>query len=90
MKNNRYYLGYAWPEDEYTLTSECYETYEEALKAAKKSHKEELSYQKHKRGTQKDEDVQETYVVLVDKDGNEYEMARISGWRSKLEEWEYE
>lgn len=90
MKNNRYYLGFAWPGDEYTLMDGCYETYEEALKAAKKSHKDELSYQKYECGTQKDEDVPETYVVFVDKDCNEYEMARISGWRSKLEEWEYE
>lgn len=65
--------------------------YNTALKIAKQYHKDELSYQREENGRTKDDEIMNTYVMYIDPDdGCEYEMAVISGWRSKVTEYEYE
>lgn len=90
MKNGYYYLGWGWRTDE-NIEPEMgeYDTYEKALEEAKKSHKNEIAYQREKCGRNSKDEIPSTYVYYIE-DGNEYMMAKISGWRSKVEEWEYE
>lgn len=92
MKKGKYYIGYSF-ENERIEYGDCMgiDTYEEALKEAKESHKDEISFRREERGEDDGCEIQSTYVVYVHPDdGNEYVMAKISGWRSKLEEWEFE
>lgn len=89
MKDGFYYIGYGWGTDCELLDDSIRHpiaTYEEALKKALESHKEELDYQRsigNKKG-----DVMNTYVVLYDH--GEYEVAIISGWKSRITEYEYD
>lgn len=88
MKNKKYYLGWGWGTDEIIEPNMGeFDTYEEALKEAKKSHKEEIEYQREECDNY--ETVMNTYVFLYE-DGQEYKMAEISGLKSRVEEYEWE
>lgn len=87
-KNGRYYLGWGWGSDEnFDPDLGEFKTYEEALKEAKKSHKQEIAYQKDECGNTYD--VMNTYVFWY-RDDYPYLMATISGFRCKVEEFDYE
>lgn len=89
MKDGYYYIGYGWGTDCTLLDDYIRQpipTYKEALEKALESHKQELVYQRgigNKKG-----EVMNTYVVLYDH--GEYEVAVISGWKSRITEYEYE
>ena len=88
MKLKKYYLGWGWGSDE-NVEPEMgiFFTYDDALEAAKKAHKEEIEYQKSET---KNVSVPNTYVFYYDDDSRSYLlMAKISGKRSKIEEYEY-
>ena len=95
MRKGRYYIGYCYEGesmdyiDRYLSTG--IENYETALKIAKEQHKAEIKYCREELGYNAKDEIASTYVIYIDtEDGNEYEMAKISGWRSKLQEWVYE
>lgn len=92
MEILKYYLGWGWGDDQ-NVEPEMgiFFTYEDALSAAKKAHKEEIEYQKSET---ENISVPNTYVFYCDGDPrsnrNFYLLAKISGKRSKLTEYEYE
>lgn len=92
IKKGFYYLGWGWGTDENIEPGMGeFKTYDEALKAAIESHKDELDYQKRECGARRGDDVQNTLVFYCDPDdGCYYVMAAIGGWRCEIEEYEYE
>ena len=89
MELKKYYLGWGWGSDE-NVEPEMgvFFTYDDALSAAKKAHKEEIEYQKSET---KNVSVPNTYVFYYREDDCRfYTMAKISGKRSSLMEYEYE
>lgn len=88
MKKGKFYIGWGWGTDcTIESTIECFDTYEQALKEAIKSHKDEIRYQKNECGARKGDEIINNYVVFYD--GNEYIMAVVSGWNCAIEEYEY-
>lgn len=90
MRDGFYYIGYGYGTDCELLDEYIrrpIRTYEEALEKAIADHKDELDYQRSIGN--KDGEVMNTYVVLYE-GGNEYEMATISGWKARVEEYEFE
>ena len=63
--------------------------FDKALKAAKASHKAEIEYQQDEYGYVGD-DVMNTYVMVRHTRYSDYELAMISGRRSKVKFFEYE
>ena len=96
-QKGHYYIAYGYDNDGYEYQDSTYQgrndftDYKTALKVAKDEHKLELDFQKEENGRTKYDEVMNTYVIYIDQDdGCEYEMAVISGWRSKVTEYEYE
>ncbi len=93
LKRGFFYIGYSFDgEDTPTLGDLTpYSDYPSALKAAKKDHKEEIAFQKEERGATKEGEIHNTQVIYIDPESGEWlEMARISGFKSRLQEWTYD
>lgn len=101
-KDNHFYIAYGYdgeePRDEmeFVPNGKCdivrndFTDYKTALKYAKISHKEEIEYQREENGRKDGCELLNTYVMKIEKGYNDYEVAMISGWRSKVTEYEWE
>lgn len=96
-KDNHFYVAYGFdseePRDEIDYIGSVkndFTDYKTALKYAKISHKEEIEYQREENGRKDGCELLNTYVMKIEKGYNDYEVAMISGWRSKVTEYEWE
>lgn len=96
-KDNHFYVAYGFngeePRDEIDYIGSVnndFTDYKTALKYAKISHKEEIEYQREENGRKAGCELLNTYVMKTEKGYNDYEVAMISGWRSKVTEYEWE
>lgn len=83
---NGYYWAYGYDGD-YDY-GRWFRTYEKAFECAKKSHKEEIAYQKELGYSPKYDDIQTDYVILYREGYEPVILAEISGWRNKTRQWE--
>ena len=96
-KDNRYYVAYGFdgesPRDDIDYffggVKNDFADYETALKYAMIDHKEEINFQKEENGNASGE-LFNTYVMRTEAGYRDYEVAVISGWRSRVTEIEYE
>lgn len=100
---NHYYIAYGYEDDGYQETDfvtdplghqvkNDFADYQTALKCAKIAHREEIDYWKHESECHRDEgdEIFNTYVMRTSERYDDYECAVITGWKSKVTEYEQE